>query len=203
MRIEQITDYRQKRCRVVLDNGTEWILYRGELRAYQLKEGTELSGEQYRLIQTEVIGKRAKKRALYLLERMDRTEAGLREKLCRDGYPPETVEEAIEYVRQYHYLDDARYAANYVRTYQDKRSRRRLMADLRSKGIADIYIEQALETEYVADETEQIRKLLKKKGYCKDLTEDKEKQRLYAFLMRRGFRSSDILKAMKCSEYLT
>ena len=43
--------------------------------------------------------KRAKHRALYLLERCDRTEQELRTKLSRN-YEPEIVEEAIRYVKQ-------------------------------------------------------------------------------------------------------
>ena len=42
---------------------------------------------------------RAKHRALYILERCDRTEQELRTKLSRN-YEPEIVEEAILYVKQ-------------------------------------------------------------------------------------------------------
>ena len=59
------------------------------------------------------LAKRAKHRALYLLERADRTEQELRSKLEKT-YEPEIVEEAIAYVRQYHYIDDKRYAVNYL-----------------------------------------------------------------------------------------
>ena len=58
--------------------------------------------------------KRAKHRALYLLERCDRTEQELRTKLSR-SYEPEIVEEAIRYVKQYGYIDDKRYAATFWR----------------------------------------------------------------------------------------
>ena len=43
--------------------------------------------------------RKAKLRALHLLEYMDRTEKGLRQKLEQSGYPTEVVDEAIRYVK--------------------------------------------------------------------------------------------------------
>ena len=57
--------------------------------------------------------RRARHRALHILERSDRTEQELRAKLERN-YRAEAVEDAISYVKQYHYLDDRRYAVNYL-----------------------------------------------------------------------------------------
>lgn len=200
--IEEITEYKKGRYRVRLDNGMVWPLYRGEIHSYRLAAGMELSKEEYDKILSEVFFVRAKRRAMHLLERMDRTEAGLREKLRQNEYPEEAIEEAIAYVKRYHYIDDARYAAAYVRCYQNTRSKRRIMMDLLSKGISRTNVDQALECEYEADECEKIGRLLVKKGYNGSM-QPKEQQRIYAFLMRRGFKSEDILKAMKCSDYLT
>lgn len=201
--IEEITEYKKGRSKVLLEDGTVWILYRGEIRSYHLRAGAEISDELYREIQTEVIGKRAKKRAMHLLEKMDRTEAGLREKLRQNEYPPEAVDAAIEYVKSYHYLDDMRYARNFVRCYRNSRSQKRMRMDLLSRGISSSLIEQALEEEYEGEETQLIYQLLQKRGYDRNTADRKEQQRTYAFLMRKGFRSEDILRAMKCSEYLT
>lgn len=201
--IEEITEYKKGRSRVRLEDGTVWILYKGEIRSYHLKAGVEVSDELYREIQNEVIGRRAKKRAMHLLEKMDRTEAGLREKLRQNEYPPEAVDGAIEYVKSYHYLDDTRYARNFIRCYQNTRSQKRIRMDLLSKGIDSSLIEQALEEEYEGEEIQLIHQLLQKRGYNGAGADRKEQQRTYAFLMRKGFRSEDILRAMKCSEYLT
>ena len=201
--IEEIADDKQGKKRVYLENGTVWILYKSEMRAYRLKSGMEISEELYQEIQVEVIEKRAKKRALHLLEQMDRTEAGLREKLRQNEYPPEAVDKAIEYVKSFHYLDDLRYAKNFIRNYQGARSRRRLQMDLFSKGISKELIEQALEEEYKGEEAQIIQQLLKKRGYDGNKADFKEQRRIYAFLVRKGFRNEDILNAMKCSDYLT
>ena len=202
-RVEEISEYKKGRNRVLLEDGTSWILYKGELRAYQLESGREISEELYREIQENVIGKRAKKRAMHLLEQMDRTEAGLREKLMQNEYPPEAVESAIAYVKSYHYLDDERYARNYVRSYQDSRSKKRIRQDLLAKGIAKRLIELALEEEYEGEEQQMILQLLEKKHFDSSRADAGEKRRIYAFLLRKGFRSEDILWAMRSEDMNT
>ena len=124
------------------DNGTEFILYRSEIRGLPQAESTLLMTEDaylpvslYEKILTEIVGKRAKKRALFLLERMDRTESQLCEKLRQNGYPEECVAAAVEYVKQYHYIDDLRYAKQYIRYHQQKKSSQRLKMDLMKKGV--------------------------------------------------------------------
>ncbi|MDY5663032.1 MAG: regulatory protein RecX, partial [Blautia sp.] len=53
--------------------------------------------------------KKARRKALLLLEHMDRTEKGLSDRLRQAGFSIEAVEDALAYVRSYGYLDDDRY----------------------------------------------------------------------------------------------
>ncbi len=185
-------------------DGVKVELYRGELNKlsrqeqYLLRnEGSYIPIELYNKILNEILGIRVKKRALFLLERMDRTEQQLYEKLCRSGYPEVCVQAAVEYVKQYHYIDDLKYAKNYVRCYQQKKSRQCLKMDLMKKGVAGEFIERALEEELESDEREKIKALLEKRRYDYNCTDRKEQQRMYQFLMRRGYKSSDIFAVMR------
>lgn len=200
MYIEQIEILEKGRRRILFENGMELLLYRGDVRGYELKEGMDIPEELYHKLLYEVVGKRARKRAMHLLEKMDRTEYQLREKLCRH-YPQEVVEDAISYVKGYHYIDDLHYACNYVSCQKEKKSRRRIRQDLMKKGVNRGIIDQALEMEGNSDEREAIRILLEKKGYREDM-ERQEAYKLYQFLLRRGYQSSDILYVMH-AEYLT
>lgn len=141
---------------------------------------------------------RAKKRALHLLERMDRTEHQLREKLMASDYPEEVVEEAIEYVKSFHYLDDERYAQTYTRYKKDKMSRQQIKQKLMMKGVSREIVSGAIEEEYDVDETVHIRSILEKKHFSNETADEGEFRRVYNYLLRRGFRSNDILKEMKC-----
>ena len=153
-----------------------------------------------------MVGKRAKKRAMHLLERMDRTEKQLRDKLEDGKYPQVCIDEAIAYVRKYHYIDDMRYARNYIsyryactfiRYSQEKMSRLQLKMKLTQKGVPRDVIEKALEEEYSGEESAQIARLLEKRKFVAEEADEREFQRTYQYLLRRGFRSSDILKVMK------
>lgn len=184
------------RYKVYLDSEESFILYRSEIRSYDIHEGDSLKECIYQQILKDVIGKRAKKRALFLLERMDRTESQLREKLALSEYPKSCIEDAIAYVNQFHYVDDLRYARNFVRCSKDRLSRQQLKQKLMAKGVDRDYIDKALEEEYSCDETTQIHKILEKKQYMGQEKNTAEFRKMYQYLLRRGFRSCDILREM-------
>ena len=197
MQIEQIVPVDKKRSRVCLDNGMVFALYKGEIRALALQEGQEVSAALYQEIYSGILLKRAKRRMLYLLGQMDRTEAQIRQKLQQGGYPEGIIEEAIAYAMDAHYLDDARYARNYVRSQQEKKSREQMRMSLYRKGIRRELAEQALESEYILeDEQELILKWVQKKNYPGETASLKEKRRICQFLMRKGFHMDDILHVL-------
>lgn len=197
MLVQELTELPAKKVRVALEGADDLVLYRGEIRKYHIEEGTELPEEVYQDIFYNVIGKRAKKRAMHLLEKMDRTERNLREKLRLNGYPEKLIDDAVEYVKRYHYIDDLRYAENYIRFHQDRKSAQGLKLDLMKKGVAKELIEQALLEEYQSNEQEMIAQILQKKGYFSGEKLPAEQQRMYRYLLRRGYKSSDILHVMK------
>jgi len=144
---------------------------------------------------------KAKKRAMRLLQMQDRTESKLRDKLKEDGYPESVIDLAVDYVTSFHYLDDRRYAATYIRYKQGQKSKLQLKMDLRKKGVSDGDIELALSEEYEDCDLDKIRHLLEKKHYDPENMDFKEKQRIMAYVLRRGFDMSDIKKCMGQSEY--
>lgn len=143
--------------------------------------------------------RRARHRALHILERSDRTEQELRAKLERN-YRAEAVEDAISYVKQYHYLDDRRYAVNYLNSRGRVKSRRQVEQELLyKKGISKEILEEARTEAEPQDEREQIRRWMEKKQIHPETADSNELRRFYLFLMRRGFRSEDILSELRVS----
>ena len=195
--VEQLSKGKQ---RLRLDNGEVLVLYSGELRSCSLAEGTELTQTQYEQIRCDIIGKRAKKRAMHLLERMDRTEQELRKKLAENEYPEDLIEDAITYVKHYHYVDDARYADCYGRLRGADKSRGKLLAELQRKGVDRELASQVL-AEYgeERDERQMICGLMKKRHYDQETAAVQEQRRMYGYLMRRGFQSTDICRAISRS----
>ena len=203
MLVQEVIKMPAKKVRVIFSDAEPLVLYQGEARKYRIAEGEELSDEDYQDIYYNILGKRAKKRAMHLLEKMDRTESNLKDKLRQNGYPEKLIEDAVAYVKKYHYIDDLRYAKNYIRCHQEQKGAGKLKIELMQKGVAKDLIEQALEEEFQMDERENIYQLLQKKGYFSEEKLPVEQRRIYQYLLRRGYRSSDILSVMKCDDYLT
>lgn len=197
MIVERVVPVTKKKFQVVTDEQLAFVLYRGELSRYRIAEGQELPEERYREIVEEVLKKRAKLRAMHLLTAQDRTEAQLREKLSKDGHPQEVVDCAVEYVSSYHYIDDERYAVNYVRSMQGRKSRRSVAFELERRGVGREIISRVLEESSGESECTVIEQLVRKRAGEPHKMDDKELRRIYGFLMRRGYQSQDIGKVLQ------
>lgn len=197
IRIVHLENIDKGKCCIHFEDGESCIVYHTEIRRFHLEEDAYISYELYEKIFTEIVGKRAKKRALHLLEKMDRTEKQLREKLEASRYPCRCIDDAIAYVKTFHYLDDKRYAENFVTYKKERMSRQQIKQKLMMKGISRDIISKVIEEKYDEDESLQIRSVLQKKRYSTLSENDGEFRRIYQYLLRRGFRSNDILKEMK------
>jgi regulatory protein len=140
--------------------------------------------------------KKAVKKAMNLLLYRDRSVKELTGRLGEAGFEAAEINRAIRYVSSFGYLNDKRYAENYVASYFRKKSRRALIYALREKGIDEIYIEAAL-SEIPEDETDVIMELLVKKAGTPHRMEEKEIRRCTAFLARKGYAGADIWKVIK------
>ena len=77
----------------------------------------------------------ARRKALLLLEHMDRTEKGLSDRLRQAGFCAEAVEDAVAYVSSFGYVDDDRYAENYIAYRIQSKSKRKILQELLQKGV--------------------------------------------------------------------
>ena len=190
-KIEAVTKTKYK---VYVDGQFAFVLYKGELSRFHIAEEQELSQEIYEKIRTEVILKRAKLRAMHLLNDMWRTESQLREKLTRNDYPADIIEEAIRYVKSFGYINDYNYAKSFIETRKDRKSRREIYMQLIGKGVSKNLIEEAFEECYErTDSKEAIQRLLEKKHYDPKTATSDEKRKLMGYLVRKGFSYEDVL----------
>ena len=201
MEITKVQALTKQKYRIFLDGESAFAVYKGELSRYHLEEGAVLPPEVYEELVNRVLKKRATLRAMHILKRTDKTEAQLRRKLEESEYPKEAVESAIAYVTSYGYLDDRRYAEHYIEWKKQGKGKARLKMELVQKGISREIIEEVLESTDFGETREMIRQIILKKRKTDIPMNEKEKQRLYGFLMRKGFSSSDILAVMREEEW--
>ena len=147
MRITRIEPVTKTKYRVSVDEQFAFVVYKGELSRFHLKEECELTEDTYAKIK-EVLLKRAKLRAMHLLNDMARTESQLRDKLKLGGYPSEITEAAIAYVKSFGYINDDAYIRNFIDSRKDKKSRREIYAILRQKGVDMNRAEEIMEEMY-------------------------------------------------------
>ena len=124
----------------------------------------------------------ARRKAMRLLEHMDRTEKGL------------------TYVEAYGYIDDERYARTYIAYRMDTKSRQKIIRELMGKGIDRKTAINAWEEEAalnMPDEKEILYRTIEKKYPPDTELDEKKMRRLYGYLVRRGFGYSDIADTLE------
>lgn len=198
MRVTKIEPVTKTRYKVFLEGQFAFVLYKGELSRYQIALDAEVEKDTVDRILEETVLKRAKLRAMHLLTDMDRTESQLRTKLKQGLYPDEIVEQALNYVKSFGYVEDENYAKRFVDSKKSVKSRKEIYAALCQKGIAKETIERAMEACYEEEgEQEAIRRILEKKHFFDKQATEAERTKIYGYLMRKGFRCEDIRQVIQ------
>jgi regulatory protein len=109
------------------------------------------------------------------------------------------VELIVRRLKDQGYLNDARYAAAYssYRRDNEKYGRRRVITDLKAKGVHSEVIDSAISSTYnEVDEEKQARDYLRRKRLQRP-KDQKQTARIFRNLMRAGFGSKVIFKILK------
>jgi regulatory protein len=107
------------------------------------------------------------------------------------------VGKILSRLKEHKYLDDARYAKQFVRLRSEirKQGAFRIARDLRARGVPDAHIEAALaERAAESDDTHLVRaRLSRRLKSLRGPLDERRKASLYSSLLRAGF-SSDIIR---------
>lgn len=190
----------KRKCKVFLGEDFAFVLYESEAARFHIEEGNDLSEELYEQIKEEILLKRARDRALYLLQSQGRTQAEMIKKLQNDGYPDDVTRDVMSFLSEYHFVDDNAYTENYIHVNKSRKSPRQMAYELQQKGVDKAKISQILE-ENPVDEEETARALLKKKTGGQIPKDWKERQKLAAFLGRKGFSFEVIQRVLRENTY--
>lgn len=136
--------------------------------------------------------------ALRLIEFRDRTEKELRDKLSEKGYDENTIEDEIEFLKNYGYINDARYAERFTADAINlkKWGKIRIRTELSRKGIARETVDNTIEDVFAEIDDDRVLSQLQTRFKNSDLSNIKERTRIFNFFMRRGFTSEEIKGAM-------
>lgn len=199
-----------KKCTVLLDGEVYCRCYEKDLSDVGLNSGEEAEKEKLERLSRDVLLPRAKRRALFLLNKRRYTRQEMVNKLKEDGYPVTVVDDVLFYLEELHYVDDVSYAKGYASFLLLKCSEREAFQKMIQKGFEKETVSEALEnarTEYyfengsAEEETEPpehlaIRTYLRKKGYQPEEISPEKKRKMAMSLYRKGFSYSDINAVM-------
>ena len=165
-------------------------------------------------------------KSIDLLARAEFSSYDLIRKLKSRGYEQEEIEDTVTRLYEAGYLNDERYARAYIRRYSSDRSSGRILQELRQKGIQPEDPQQLLQEVYEEEERSEDQVLQKlihsrlryvpesvmldmkntkartdKKDMNGNVNGNKELNRLYSFLLRRGFSYGAVREAV--DQYIT
>lgn len=172
------------------------ILDRSLCESEGLKAGDDLSEERLQQLVESSACRRAKSRAIWMLDSRDYTQKGMYDKLRR-LYGDSAANYAASYCAEIGLIDDERYANRLAqlmseRGISDREAVRRLVA----KGVPREIAQNAV-SEAESDPRAQLAEIIEKKYANRLLSGDrKEIEKVVAALARKGFDFGDIRRAV-------
>ncbi|BBE50727.1 Regulatory protein RecX [Ferriphaselus amnicola] len=137
-------------------------------------------------------------RAMQYLARREHSRVELYAKLARYAEPEDDVPTLLDQLAEQGWLSDQRAAEQTVRIKRSRFGTKRIVQELRQKGIADTLIAEAI-PELRANEMETAREVWRKK-FGEIAHSPKENARQIRFLQSRGFSLDVIFGILKLSD---
>lgn len=167
------------------------------IRKYNVAKGMELSEEEADGLVYENDLRRARERALYLMESRDHSYRELFDKLEKN-YSEDICFEVCNRLAEIGVINDRRYAEKLCRQLFEvkKLGRYRVRQEMRLKGLSSEIIEEAMENFSEEDEPfERLEKLVEQK-YERYLTDRKGVEKVKNALARKGYSFGEIKEVL-------
>jgi regulatory protein len=198
MKIISIRQFKGNIYKIELDGGKTLCLTDKTVSEYNMAPGSDISESEIESIKRESLFKRAKERALTLLDIKDYGYIGLYKKLEAD-YPEDVCHDVCLRMSELGLIDDRRFAGKMAyKLFETKLlGIYNAKMEMRLKDIPDEIIEEVIEP-YSSPEAvkERLTKLIEKK-YSSRLTDEKSFEKVKAALSRAGYCRSDINECLE------
>lgn len=159
----------------------------------KLKTGNFITKEQIETAQAENEKLIAFDKSLKYIANL-KTEKQVKDHLYSKGYTTKTVDYCISKLKEYKYINDEEFAKIYVRSYAQKKGKRLLEFELKSKGVKEEIIKNIFDN--LAENDQVLINLAEK--FLKNKPRDKKTiQKLFAHLFSKGFEFEEINKIIR------
>lgn len=172
------------RCNIYLDNVFFCGLELETVMKARLKIGLAVSEERLEEIQYEEERIKALDKALSYITRSKKTEKEVSDYLRKKGYTDKTINETIEKLKGYKFVDDELYATDYANSLSKSKGKRLIALELRRKGVSDADMKDALDG--IEDESKSALAVAEK--YMRNKPRDRQNTlKCYKYLLSKGF----------------
>lgn len=185
------------RYNIFVDEKYSFSLDELQLLKLGLRKGQEIDEAEHENLKGESDFGKNYIRAIDLISRRLRSEREIRDYAFRKQWTKQNLERVIERLHEKDYLNDKRFAEMWVRSRGATKatSKRKLMLELRKKGVSTNIIDDVLRDNDDYDEMDALRKMIAKKSGRYET-----EQKLVEYLARQGYRYDDIKKALSGDE---
>ena len=192
LKITSVGKYKGSTYMIEFENAETEFLNVDTVRQFNLKAGVSLPLSAWEQIKAEEEYRKAKERALYLLDYKDYSYVELFHKLEKN-YSEETCYRVMDKMVELGTINDRRYAAGLARHYIEvkKFGRYKAYQQMKLKGLTKEVIDEALDQ--YEDSTYDRLKALAEKKFDKYIDADNGITKLKNYLVRQGY-SYDIVK---------
>lgn len=177
---------RGERYYFFVDQVCQGVIEAEVLAKHNLKTGQEIDQQFLDQLIVENGDYACFNRSLSLLAKVMKTEKQLRDFLKEKKYPEICIDNAIEKLKDYNYINDEVFCENYVGFYLDKKSKRQIKFELMQKGVNSELVDNVVQK--LNDESEMKVCLKYAEKFIKNRNIDKKtKQKFYNHLAGKGF----------------
>lgn len=185
------------RAVLTLSNGETRVMPRALLRERPYRSGVPFDDAAFEALLRERSYPFALERAVSLLAVRARTERELRDALHQCAYSEAVIDRVIARMNEAGYIDDADFASQWAASRTGKGlGTRRIVMELRQKGVDAEQIEQALGQIDEKERMESAVRAAQKAARGRELSSPADRQKVFAALMRRGYDSASAKKAI-------
>ena len=194
----EIQKNNKKRVNVYIDYEYSFSCDAELVYQHNLKSGSLIDSKEIGKIAEADNYLKAKRDALYIVEKTYKTEKEITDKLLKKGYSNETISTVLEFLKEYDFVDDTRYVKAYISDKSISQGKNKIKYDLKRKGIKDELLEvESWEASGVSESDAAFKLAEKKYNIIAKRETDKRKlyEKLGQYLVSRGY-TWDVVKSV-------
>jgi regulatory protein len=190
MKITSVEKNKKNRNKVTIyvDGKYSFSIFEEDYITLNLYEEKDLAEDEFNKIKYDIYYRSAKSTAVRFLSLKIRTEKEVRRKLSDEGFGEEVILKVNDELKSIGYINDKIFAQKFIfdRSKLKPKSKKMLKLELQSKGISDLVTDEVLES-WEVDEEILVEGLIRRKFGKYDLTDEKILNKVYSFILHRGF----------------